>query len=274
MIWLLLDCNYLCHRAFHAYGRLSHDNIPTGVVFGFMRDVLYLQDRYATDRVVFCWDFGKPLRCREYQKYKEDRRERVMSAAELADALLLRSQIRLLRSQYIPGLGYKNNFYQHGYEADDVIASIVKESLPKREDAIIVSADKDLYQLLGRYVCIFNPHKKEEMTESTLREQYGVSPTTWVEVKAMAGCPTDNIQGIRGVGEKTAAAFLGGRLKETSKAFLAITQGNKIWRRNLKLVELPYQGTKKFRLREDDVSVSAWQRLIDKLGFESLRERF
>lgn len=272
--WLLLDCNYLAYRAFHAYGRLSHDDIPTGVVYGFMRDLLTLQDRFATDRLAFCWDFGKPLRCREYQKYKEDRRNKVYTPEELEDYILLRSQIRLLRSQYLPSLGHKNNFYQHGYEADDVIASLVKQSLPPRTDTIIISADHDLFQLLGRYVTMYNPHRKELMTEQLLREQYGVSPTAWVEVKAIAGCSSDNIQGIKGVGEKTAAAFLGGRLKETTKAYQAITQGNRIWRRNLKLVELPLYGVKKFKLREDDVSTAAWQALVDRLGFESLRNRF
>lgn len=285
MTWLVLDSNYLCFRAFFSTGQLSHEDVPTGVVFGLLRDIVYLQDLYATDRIIFCWDFGKPLRCRDYQQYKETRRERVLSEEEYILRIQLHRQIRLLRTRYLKELGYKNIFYQHGYEADDIIASVVrsifldecfdaKKALRQKQEVVIVSDDHDLYQLLRSRVAIYSPRLKSVITEDKLREQYGVSPTAWIDVKAIAGCSSDNIKGIKGVGEVTAAKFLGGRLKETSAAYAAIVNGNRIWKRNRSLIELPYPGTKTFKIQQDYVEPSAWRDLTSRLGMTSLRDRF
>src|SRR5262245_23520886 len=71
--WLVLDCDYLCHRAFHAMGRLSHEGSLTGVVYGFLRDVKNLQEQFDSSRLVFCFDCRKSLRNELYPDYKRGR---------------------------------------------------------------------------------------------------------------------------------------------------------------------------------------------------------
>ncbi len=91
-------------------------------------------------------------------------------------------------------------------------------------------------------------------------------------MKAIAGCSTDEIKGVQRVGEKTAAKFIRGELKTTSAAYQNIILGNKIWKRNIPLVQLPYHGTDQFPLEVDDVNIQSWRHLAKKLGMKSLME--
>lgn len=269
--WLVLDSNYLCHRAFYTTGNLSFGDTSTGVVFGFMRDITTLQDQHDTSRIVFCFDHGKSVRTVLCPGYKSSRR------AELDDEQQelqrgLRTQIKILRTEILPDLGFNNVFSQHGYEADDMIASVV-HNMPEEDRAIIISSDHDLFQLLSARVMMYNPHKQKMTTAKSFSKEYGISPTQWIDVKAMAGCHSDDIPGIKGIGEIRAAKFLSGRLKAESKAFQMIVQGNKIWKRNRNLVRLPYPGTRTFELVRDEFSRDSWRELCDSMGMDSLRNK-
>jgi 5'-3' exonuclease len=93
-------------------------------------------------------------------------------------------------------------------------------------------------------------------------------------VKALAGCPGDNVIGVHGVGEKTAVKFLGGHLKEDTKAWRAILGATELWRRNLDLVRLPFPGVGKFDLVDEGIKPSDWEPvLVDRLGMKSMRRR-
>jgi len=268
---LILDTNNLCHRAFHALGDLSHEGIRTGMVYGVLRDVLYLQDLYATDRVVFCFDRGRPKRLDDCADYKGRRRR---GTEEEMDARAeVNVQIKRLRTKYLPAIGFRNVFSQAGYEADDVIASVCGD-LPEGDGGIVVSTDGDLYQLLSAdRVVIWNPRKRKPVTQASFTAERGIGPSMWPHVKAIAGCPSDNIAGVRGVGEKTAVKFLTGRLKSESKAFGRIVADDPLVERNLKLTRLPYPGVDRFALREDEVTPGRWERVARKLGMASLCDR-
>jgi DNA polymerase I len=274
--WLIIDVSYLCRRAYHAIGdALTFDDMSTGVIFGFLKEMNVIQQRYQTERVVFCFDAGLGLREQQCKTYKSSRRQKqaTMTEEELKSLGEFRNQVKRLRTRYLRGIGYRNVFGQEGYEADDVIASIVQHSLPPGDVGVIVSADHDYLQLLdGGRVEIFNPHANKHVTLQSFHEQWGLMPEQWAKVLAIAGCSTDDVQGIDGVGEKTAAKFLRKELKPHTVAYQAIRQGWDRCKRNLKLVKLPLDGVAKFELVPDEVSVEGWEKFTEEMGFKSLRE--
>lgn len=272
--WLILDGNYLCHRAYHTQLRgLSHDGIPTGVLYGFFRDIFVLMEQHLTGDLAFCFDYDAPgLREQIVPTYKAGRRTKHRTPEEVADYKELQRQIRAIKYEYLTTIGYRNVFVAQGFEADDIIASIVKNLRPK-DDAIIVSSDHDLYQLLSDRVIMWSPTSKKAYTKDQLAKDFGVTPEQWPMVKAIAGCPTDEVVGIKGIGEKLAAKYISGQMKIGSQAHKLIESGTEIWSRNLPLVKLPYPGTPDIKLESDFVSPGDWRPLFKKLGMNSLLER-
>lgn len=271
--WILIDSSYLAYRAFFSMGELSHGDIPTGVVFGFLREVLQLQDHFGTTRIAFCFDVGRSVRREVYPSYKL-RRNEDKTPEQKRQHTLVREQLTALRTDYLPSIGFSNIFYQKGYEADDIIASIVNSlkltiAFGRPERAIIVSSDGDMNQLLSKFVSIWNPKKQELVTNKSFEKEWGLDPGLWPSVKAIAGCHTDEVEGIKGVGEKTAACFVKGTLK-TGKKFDSIVYGNKVIRRNMKLVTIPYPGTKNFKLVKESVGQRGWAKLAKRLGMKHL----
>ncbi len=262
--WLLIDVSYLAWRAFYTTGQLSHDDMGTGVIFGILREVLYLQELFDTNYIAFCFDHGANLRRAQCATYKANR-----VIQEGFDEV--KRQLKLLRTKILKEAGFHNICYDKGYEADDIIASICRD-LQKNQSAIVVSADHDLYQLLGSQVKIWNPQKKEMLTIEKFTEEWGMEPTAWVDVKCIAGCSSDNIAGIHGVGEKTAAKFLNGKLNANSKGFKSIVSGNSVWKKNRSLIQLPYPGVKKFVLRVNEVTPEKWNAVAKQLGMKTLEQ--
>lgn len=268
--WLILDCGYLCHRALFAMGHmLNHNNEPTGMLFAFFRDLEAFKTEHATNRVAFCFDSKNSRRREVYEPYKATRRDVELTEEELLVWENFHKQVVRLRREYLPRMGYRNILYQNGYEADDHIAAAC-QGLRKKHRGIIVGSDNDLLQLLSPRVCIYHPHRKAIYTAHHFRSEYGIEPSQWADVKAIAGCSSDNVEGIRGIGEKTAAKFISGRLKPDSAASKKIVEGDEIWKRNLPLVALPYEGTSPVRLREDEVNKREVRLVYNELGIRRL----
>ena len=264
--WLIFDCNYLCHRAKYAMGGLSFNGSATGVIYGFLKDIFYFQKYFQTRNIVFCWDYGKGLRENINQEYKRNRREKTYTDEELAFELEFRQQTKKLRKEYLSEIGFKNIFYQKGYEADDIIASVCLNSIGE-DEAIIISADHDLYQLLSKKVSVYHPQRDVLMTRKKFKKLYKISPIKWHEVKALSGCSSDNVKGIKGIGEKTAIRYFLSDLKESSLAYKKIESSiEKIYRTNLPLVKLPFSGTNIFKLQSDELSKSGWNNVSKTLG--------
>jgi DNA polymerase-1 len=252
-------------------------HLTSGVIYGFLRDVVELQRRLQADRMVFCFEGqGKSIRKKMYSLYKHRREEKLAASTEeeKQSYLDMKRQLARLRDEVLPELGYRNIFHQRGYESDDIIASVcIDVDFLHGGQSVIVTSDKDLYQLLSPTVSIWDMHHNELFTDDIFRKIYGIGPAQWVDVKAIAGCGTDDIGGILGVGEKTAIKFLTGKLKTSSKAYQKIIEGNKIWTRNLKLVRLPLPGLEGFRIRKDRVTDEKWMAVTGGLGMKSLRGR-
>ncbi|MCK9570187.1 hypothetical protein M0R72_14680 [Candidatus Pacearchaeota archaeon] len=270
---LIIDVSAVAYAAFHVMGDLSFEGIRTGVVFGMLRTIVDLQELYSTNRVAFCFDRGSDNRQSISKVYKANRHSDLDEEQRQAYRNLS-NQLFRLRTKLLPMAGFKNLFWQDGYEADDVIASVCR-NVPRGEMGIIVSSDADLLQLLvDDRVIIWHLKRKSPITAKKFREEWGIDPFMWSDVKAIAGCNGDNVIGVEGVGEKTAAKFLRGELKETTKAHQAIVLNNNRYRENLKLVRLPFEGTKKFEVVEDEVDGHRWEGLCDRLGLKTLRGRF
>ncbi len=273
--WLLLDVSSLAYRAFYSMGDLSHEGISTGVPFGIFRTLADLMELYSTKRVVFCFDGGHAERKKIFPAYKQRRRKNEEENEELVEAReSVREQLTRLESRFLPQMGFENIFRQPGYEADDVIAQICKTYTNDR--FVIVSSDEDLFQLLedGR-VWIWSLSKKKPFTASAFHLQYNIHPGYWAAVKSIAGCSSDGIPGIHGIGEKKAVQFLLGKMRPSTNTYRDILSFKKshLYERNLRLVELPFPGTQKFRLCEDHLTSSGWERVMDSLGMSTLRDR-
>jgi len=261
---LLLDVSNLCFRHYFALPKLMHDDAPTAVLFGFLRELVSLSERFRSVRFVFAFDSGVSLRKKACPTYKSNRHS--AEREEVKRRELIGEQINNLRD-ILSDLGYANVFGAKGYEADDVIASISLDNV--EDDVVIVSNDRDLYQLLDRGTSIWNG--KYTVDLETFEREWKIPPHLWATVKAIAGCLTDCVEGIRGVGEKTAAKYIRDELKSSLKTHKAIVEGAKMWGENILLTRLPYEGCPKFTIREDDFSADAWKGVCDKYGFDTLR---
>jgi len=273
--WLIFDVPYLAHRIDYAMGELEHDGRNTAILFGLMRDVTVWSEMFSTRRFVFCFDVGWNKRIKIYQQYKQNRKPKEDETEEEREARRrFREQVRLLREEDLYKLGYRNVLWEDGYEADDIMASICLFSLMKGEQAIVVTSDADLLQVISPDVSVFDPRSGRRKTQQWFTQQYGVSPCQWADVKAMAGCSSDNVRGIEGVGEKSALSYLTGKMNVKHKRFQSIITGSDRWERNLRLVQLPFEGCPRFKLREDQTTRKRWERMCDRWGMSSLRRLY
>jgi len=269
---LIVDVSAVAHRAFHTLGDFSYEGIETGVVYGLLRTVSDLQELYATRRVCFAFDRGYGKRSEISPIYKQNR-HREEDEEKREGYRSLSQQIFRLRTKYLPAVGFKNLFWQDDLEADDVIASLCL-NLSKGEQAIIVSNDDDLFQLLADdRVWIWSLGKKKPITAKSFRDEYGIDPALWYMVKACSGCPGDNVIGVGGVGTKTAIRFLSGTLKEGTKSYQAIVSQINTWKKNIPLVQLPFVGTRVFEIVDDEVTDNRWDELCQSLGMKTLLGR-
>ncbi len=268
--WLLVDVHYMCWRAKHTTGGLSHDGVGTGIAFGVIRDVPAIAEMHGASKIIFAFDSDKSkgLRKKILPTYKSSRDEKTDDEKE-ADKLVY-AEIARLKNTILPSMGYRNIFSAIGYEADDIIAAIA-QNLPVDTSAVIISADKDLFQCINDRVTCYNPTTQKTMTVLALKQKYGVHPDQWASVKALAGCDTDDVVGVKGVKEKTAADWFNGKLKPTGKKYQKISDNLHLMKQNLPLVKLPYPGLVVPEIVEDEVTDQKVHDTHVSLGFKTNR---
>lgn len=271
---LVLDVNYLAYRAFHTTGGLKWQGQGTGVTYGLFRDVVGLQERFGASHVVFCFDHGRNKRKELLPDYKKKRGEKKQSPEHRKAYASLEKEVKTLKEEYLPYLGYENVLYQDGYEADDIIASWCKVNKGKCE-IVVVTGDGDMLQVLDRGISIFNPTSKKVETFDSFFKEWRIEPRAWASVKAIAGCSTDQVPGVKGVGEKTAALFLRGELEGRYARWNGpihewMDDGG--YDKSLQLVKLPLQGCIKPVLVKDSIDLKRWRKLTTRLGMSSLKD--
>lgn len=265
---LLFDVNYLAYRSFYAHPGLSVGDVGTSVVFGAFRAMLRARQQYGDDAVpVCCFDFGKNKRKAIYPGYKASRDEMTEEQQEKRNEI--RKQLDVLRTDYLPAAGFHNILFQKGYEADDCVASVALAA-PDEDTSIIVSADQDLYQLLGPRVLMAAPGSEKCYTMEQFTADWGIKPKDWAKVKAIAGCSGDDVVGVPGVGEKTAAKYLRGEMKKDSAKYKAIRASKEICLANYRVVRLPFEGVDDFEIDYRPFDLPAIQRLAERLHMTTL----
>lgn len=204
---VLLDAHAIIHRAYHALPEFTGpDGAPTGALYGLSSMLLRIIDDLKPDYVAACYDLPKPtLRHIAYEAYKGTR-------AKTDDALV--AQLQTSRDVF---KAFGIPMYDHeGFEADDIlgtIAALLKKD--KQTEVIIASGDMDTLQLIekGR-VKVYTIKKGINDTimydEKAVEERYGFPPALVPDYKGFRGDPSDNIIGIPGIGEKTAAELIVG----------------------------------------------------------------
>ena len=202
---MLLDSNSLIYRAYFA---LINTPLTTSTgtlvnaVFGFWSIVLRGFQDVKPDYVIACFDLPAPtFRHEQYSDYKATRRA-------MPDDL--RDQFPIVR-EVIAAFGIP--IYQlEGFEADDLIATLVRQSEEREVETTIVSGDLDLLQIVSDQTTLMTTRGGVQQTTfydpAKVMERYGLRPEQMVDFKALKGDTTDNIPGIAGVGEKTAAKLV------------------------------------------------------------------
>jgi DNA polymerase-1 len=259
-------------------GELTWKGAATGVIYGFLQSVIHLQERFDTDRVAFCFDSRFSKRQKLYPAYKANRKHRQpMTDKEREFEAEFHRQIIKLRMEYLPAIGFRNILWQQGYEADDLIASAANTCIEQGDEAVIVTADEDLFQCIRGCVSTFNPLKQERMTLQKFWERYKIRPENWPFVKAVAGCSSDNIPGLKGIGQVKALHYLWGVLPKGSKddnQILGAQETGEPLDTYMKLVTLPFPGTKTVHLHSDNrISKESWNDVCKHLGFKTLHPR-
>ncbi len=203
----IIDANAIVHRAFHALPPLmTKDGVLVNAVYGFANILLKVLKDIKPEYVAVCFDVSKETFRREmYQEYKAQREKQ-------PDELY--SQIELIKEMvkafHMPMFAVK------GYEADDLIGTIVtktqKHKNTKTIESVIVTGDMDTLQLIDESTKVYTLKKGIADTfiydEEAVRERYGFGPEAMIDYKALRGDPSDNIPGVKGIGEKTATELI------------------------------------------------------------------
>jgi DNA polymerase I len=265
---IIIDSNYLGYVNRYGLSQgLTYLGNETEIIFGFMKHILQLAMHFKTKDFVFCWDSRESLRKKVFPTYKGSRRKDDRSEDEKIKDIIAFKQFDLLREKVLLDIGFKNVFIKSGYESDDIIAMIVMTN--NSDHKIVVSSDNDLFQLLS-FCSIYNIVKKSITTKTEFVRNFNIEPNMWVDVKALAGCSTDDVPGIDGVGTKTAIKYLINELKH-GKIYDKIKsdEGKEIVERNLKLVKLPFDGLKQFLISKDVLYVDDFIAVCEQYGFLS-----
>ncbi len=196
----LIDGSAYIYRAYFALPPLSNSKgLQTNAVYGFTTMMLKILREHQPDYLAVAFDErGPTLRHEEYKEYKAHR-------PEMPEGM--QGQIpyvhRVVEALGLPAVRMA------GYEADDLIGTLAQQAQAAGHEVVIVTGDKDMWQLLTPAVRIYDPVKDTWATEADCRERFGVEPGRVVEVMGLMGDATDNIPGVKGIGEKTALKLIG-----------------------------------------------------------------
>ena len=202
---LLIDTNALFHRSRSALTRTMGEmqtsfGVPTTGTYGFLNALFAIIEKYQFDSVIPVFDAGNNWRKKEDGEYKANRE--ASGVAHYAD-------MNLLIEDVLPALGF-TPIGVPGFEADDVIATISRQS-PAYKEIFIFTCDKDLLQLVNNRVkvLLFNSAKKiREVDIDGVLDIFGVYPADVKYFKALAGDASDNVAGLKGIGPKTAIKII------------------------------------------------------------------
>lgn len=195
----VIDGSSYIHRAYHAMGGLTNSKgFPTGAIFGFTSMLMKTIKDKSPKRIVVVFDAkGKTFRHDIYPEYKANR------PAMPEDLRLQIPKIYDLVNSYgVPSLAVE------GYEADDIVATLTRRATDQQWDVVIISSDKDLMQLVGGNVSLWDPQRDVVYDPEAVKSKFGVGPAHLLDFMALTGDSSDNVPGVPGVGPKTASQLI------------------------------------------------------------------
>lgn len=202
---LLIDGNSILNRAFYGLPDMANSNGQhTNAVLGFINILMKVVEEENPDYITVAFDRKEPtFRHQLYDEYKGNRKP---MPEELAEQLPRMKE--MLTAMKIP-------YVEHaGWEADDILGSLAKKAEAEGLKVVLLSGDRDLLQIATDQILIRIPKTKKGVTEvenyygEDVKKQYGVTPTQFIDMKALMGDASDNIPGVPSIGEKTAAKII------------------------------------------------------------------
>lgn len=195
----IVDGSGYIFRAYYAIRALNNSKgLPTNAIYGFTQMLLRLIKDENPEYLVMVFDSKEPsFRKKKFEEYKANRDvppEDLVPQFDYIKKVTRALNITVLASP--------------GYEADDIIATLVRRHLPKNHPAIIVTGDKDLMQLVNDKVHLLDTMREKKTDPKGVQEKFGVKPEQVVDVLALAGDPSDNVPGVPGIGPKTASQLI------------------------------------------------------------------
>ena len=195
----LIDGTSYIYRAFHAMPSLTNSRgLPTSAILGFTNMFLKVLRERAPEYVGVVFDAGgETERHREFEAYKAPRPPMPEALAPQIPYVY-----RVVEALQLPTV------MEEGYAADDIIGTVAMRAAADGFQVTIVSGDKDLFQLVGPAIQVFDPMRDKAYGVQEVEERYGVPPQALVDLMSLTGDAVDNIPGVPGVGEKTASALI------------------------------------------------------------------
>lgn len=223
---VLVDGSSYLYRAFHAFPPLTNKNgEPTGAMYGVLNMLKSLIAQVEPSHIAVVFDAkGKTFRDELFEQYKSHR-------PPMPDDL--RAQVQPLHT-IIKALGIPLISIE-GVEADDVIGTLAVQAAKAGKDVLISTGDKDMAQLVNEHIMLINTMTNTLLDREGVIEKYGIPPELIIDYLALRGDSSDNIPGVKGVGEKTALALLQG-----------IGSIQTIYQNLDKVAELSFRGAKTF----------------------------
>ena len=259
---VIIDQLNLFFRSYIVNPSLSTNGFPIGGLKGTIASLQKICREISPDQIIFCWDgpSGSTKRKQILKDYKAGRKPirlnrgvRTLSPEQEEDNRIWQ-QTRLVE--------YFNNmpvvqFMYPGIEADDIISYVKSCNIYDDWEKIIISSDKDFFQLLDDSTLLYRPIQKQVLNKFTLVEKFGIHPNNFALARAMAGDPSDNLDGVGGVGLKTISKRFPFLIEEKSytidelvnfcvescqtkkiKAYESVLEKEDIVRRNYKMMQL------------------------------------
>jgi len=195
----LIDGSSYFYRAYYAIQHLSTSSgLPTNAIYGFTRMLLKVINQHQPDYLAVALDRKEPTF--RHEAYAEYKATRPPMPDDLAVQLpYIRQVVEALRVPVVD---------MAGYEADDIIGTLARKAKEAGVKTVIVSADKDTFQLVDEDVLIFDDLRGKWYDRTAVEEKFGVPPEQLVDLFALVGDSSDNIPGVPGVGIKTAARLI------------------------------------------------------------------
>jgi len=284
----LLDGHSLAYRAFYALPSdlATPAGQVTNAVYGFTSMLIKLLGDERPDAIAVAWDLrGPTFRSEQYPEYKAQRD---------SPPDLFASQLPLIRE--VLDVMQISQLSAPGFEADDVIATLATQATKEGWETVVVTGDRDAFQLAGQSITVLYTRRGiSDMVEATpkwIEGRYGVTPDMYVQYAALRGDPSDNLPGVPGVGEKTAAKLLAthgslegifGSLDEQSPKLrenLAASEQQVLLNRELMrlVTDVSFPDVAKGVVELDAFTLRDWdynevRRVFDGLAFRSLWDR-